>query len=104
MKSLKEAAEMVVECFDNDYGQIAKDCAMADLRRALAENEQGRLIEITRQFVGVKEDGSELWVETEYRTAIRNKWVGLDDKETAACYDSDNPVEAAEDKLREKNT
>jgi len=51
MKSLKEAAEMVVECFDNDYGQIAKDCAMADLRRALAEQEQGRLIEITRQFV-----------------------------------------------------
>jgi hypothetical protein len=43
MNNLKEAAEMVLECFDNDYGQLAKDCALADLRRALNDKEESIL-------------------------------------------------------------
>ena len=72
MKSLKDAVEMVLECFDNDYGQIAKDFALADLRRAFSD------------------------------TIF--DWNGLNEAEIDECYESDNPVETAEDKLREKNT
>lgn len=37
MSDLREAAQMLLETFDEDYGQIAKNIAIADLRRALDE-------------------------------------------------------------------
>jgi len=40
MRNLREAAEMVVDCFDNDYGQIAKDIAISDLRDALKHDKE----------------------------------------------------------------
>ena len=41
MSALREAAAMVLECIDQDYGQLAKDCAVADLRRALETPDEG---------------------------------------------------------------
>ena len=35
---------------------------------------------------------------------IKKEWVGLTNEEVKQCYESENPVEAAEDKLKEKNT
>jgi hypothetical protein len=40
MIKLRDAAEMVLECFDNDYGQVAKDIALADLRLALKDDKE----------------------------------------------------------------
>lgn len=37
MSNLRKAAEMVVEVFDNDYGDIAKKIAIHELRKALNE-------------------------------------------------------------------
>jgi hypothetical protein len=36
-------------------------------------------------------------------TVSKHSWVGLTDEEVKKCYDSENPVEAAEDRLRQKN-
>lgn len=76
MNSLRKAAEMVLEVFDNDYGQIAKDCAMADLRRALEKE----------NWVGLTHDD---------RVQIHTMWV-LDGR-FGECLD------ATEEKLKEKN-
>lgn len=44
--SLIKAAEMILEVFDNNYGQIAKDIAISDLRHALNDkNKVAELIE-----------------------------------------------------------
>jgi hypothetical protein len=40
MQKLRQAAEMVLEVFDNDYGQMAKDIAMAEMRQALHDREE----------------------------------------------------------------
>lgn len=39
MQKLRQAAEMLLEVFDNDYGQMAKDIAISDLRQALHDKE-----------------------------------------------------------------
>lgn len=33
----------------------------------------------------------------------KKEWVGLTEGEIKECYEKENPVEAAEDKLQEKN-
>ena len=73
------------------------------------DTDKGRLIEIIREFVGVKEDGSERWVETEYRIVTNREWVGLTDAEVEAWrgnYDFFDSalVREVEAKLKEKNT
>lgn len=76
-----------------------------EIEEALKQPEQERVIEITRQFVGVKEDGSERWVETEYRTTTKNEWVGLTDEEIYEHEWWDEETAFAVNKeLKEKNT
>ena len=120
MTDLRKAAEMALEAleqtptanklFDSESYEKQKD-AIDALRQALAQQE--RLNEITRQFVGVNEDGSERWVETEYRTVIRSEWVGLTDEEIEECkIDGGLPhtvnwrlsAKVMQAKLKEKNT
>ena len=119
MSDLREAAEIALEAleqtptanklFDSESYEKQKD-AIDALRQALAQQE--RLNEITRQFVGVNEDGSERWVETEYRTVIRSEWVGLTEDETdglihLATYMDETDlwhlVSLVEERLKEKN-
>ena len=53
MSSLRDAAEMVLECFDNDYGKIAKDIALSDLRQALKDDKEellSALANVTRSL------------------------------------------------------
>ena len=81
---------------------------MTDPRQSI-DTDKGRLVEITRQFVGVKEDGSERWVETEYRIVTNREWAGLTDAEVEAWrgnYDFFDSalVREVEAKLKEKNT
>lgn len=88
---------------------------MTDPRQSI-DTDKGRLVEITRQFVGVKKDGSERWVETEYRTVTKHEWVGLTEEEFFDLLSSKtryNNVEihliadvirATQAKLKEKNT
>jgi hypothetical protein len=38
MKDLRKAAEMVLEVYDNDYGDIAKKIALSELRQALEKS------------------------------------------------------------------
>jgi hypothetical protein len=40
MTKLRDAAEMVLECFDNDYGKVAKDISLADLRASLKDDKE----------------------------------------------------------------
>ena len=86
---------------------------MSNLRKILEqeEAEKGRLREITREFVGVNEDGSERWVEIEYRTVIRREWTGLDKSDmnvlrgvAVFTSDVDGFIKLVEAKLKEKNT
>ena len=118
MSDLREAAEMALEAleqtptvnklFDSESYEKQKN-AIDALRQALAQQE--RVNEITRQFVGVNEDGSERWVETEYRTVIRSEWVGLTDEEIDGLWKMAQMFRAhkhfyllVEAKLKEKNT
>lgn len=43
MSDLRKAAEMVLEVYDNDYGDIAKKIALSELRQALAEEALQRM-------------------------------------------------------------
>ena len=110
MTDLRKAAEMALDALHN-IDQSNNGDAIEALRQALAQQE--RLNEITRQFVGVNEDGSERWVETEYRTVIRSEWVGLTDDELKSLCDEWQIIyggyvrpfaETIEAKLKEKNT
>ena len=127
MSDLRKAAEMALITLEEKLA-VLEPTKYAEtieaLRQALAQPEQERVIEITRQFVGVKEDGSERWVETEYRTTTKNEWVELTDEEAWGVYRTHglsfhrpNHVEeyewalcmrdfarAIEAKLKEKNT
>ena len=85
---------------------------MTDPRQSI-DTDKGRLVEITRQFVGVKEDGSERWVETEYRTVTKHEWVGLTDEDLKPFCDEwrimyggyvNDFAKDIEAKLKEKNT
>ena len=117
MTDLRKAAEMALAKLDHLW-EIAVDERMDTdvlpeikaLRQALEKNE--RVNEITRQFVGVNEDGSERWVETEYRTVIRSEWSGLTEDETdglihSATYMDETDlwhlVSLVEERLKEKN-
>jgi hypothetical protein len=129
VQDLRKAAEMALEALSEytgvvtsgtdptkwdevvDGGGPAREAIQA-LRQALEKNE--RVNEITRQFVGVNEDGSERWVETEYRTVIRSEWVGLTDDEIydyadkflyqhGSNYGIQSFGKAIEAKLKEKN-
>ena len=110
MTDLRKAAEMALDALHN-IDQSNNSDAIEALLQALAQQE--RLNEITRQFVGVNEDGSERWIETEYRTVIRSEWVGLTDDETdglihSATYMDETDlwhlVSLVEERLKEKNT
>ena len=116
MTDLRKAAEMALEVllkYDNDHTiqhYVGIKDSIEALRQALEQEdkEQGRIREITRQFVGVKEDGSERWVETEYRTVTRREWVGLTKEEFEQAVDGLEDLEDCwiqiEAKLKEKNT
>ena len=59
MNELRQAAEMLLEVFDNDYGQMAKDIAIADLRRALNDREESSISKFLKfhNFVWVNGGG-----------------------------------------------
>ena len=108
MSDLRKAAEMALEALElgDDISAEQMSDALDALRQALAQQE--RVNEITRQFVGVNEDGSERWVETEYRTVIRSEWVELTEDEYLDILNSSDGVyeylTKLEAKLKEKNT
>lgn len=44
------------------------------------------------------------WADAMLKAREQNHWVGLTVEEVRKCYESENPVETAEDKLKEKNS
>jgi hypothetical protein len=54
MNHLREAAEMVVECFDNDYGHMAKQIALSDLRAALRDDTEELISTLERAVASLE--------------------------------------------------
>jgi hypothetical protein len=111
MKDLRKAAEMVLEVYDNDYGDIAKKIALSELRQALAQPKQEPAQNMkTYEIVCPHCDNPHDW------TYLQREWVGLTYEEVNDCLVEADPCECLRDheahefaktiseKLKEKNT
>ena len=91
MHKLREAAEMVIECFDNDYGKLAKDIAISDLRAALRHDREellAALEQVTRSLEWAAMVIQDIPPKSEFMESLREA------RQILADYDKEERVES----------